>query len=92
MDVVTIQLGALTLRGPQAQVAEAVRGLDFCFVILTRAVLPPPKSRAWLPGATRNQQLFILSLLPSGLASTREVRDADTAGREELVFSSSSLM
>lgn len=82
------------MRGRQAQVAGAARGLDFCFVILTRAVRPPTKSRAWLPGATRNHQLFILSLLPSGLASAREVRevrDADPAGREELVFSSSLL-
>lgn len=68
------------------QVARAARGLDFCFVILTLAVHPPPKSRAWLPGATRNPPLFILSLLPSGLASTREVRDA--AARGELVFAS----
>lgn len=80
------------MRGGQAQVAGAARRLDFCFVILTRAVRPPTKSRAWLPGATRNQQLFILSVLPSGLVSTREVRDADAAGREEPVFSSSLLM
>ena len=80
------------MRGQPGQVAGAARGLDFCFVILTRAVRPPTKSRAWLPGATRNPQLFILSLLPSGLASTREVRDADTAGREALVVSPSLFM
>lgn len=79
------------MQGRQARVAGAARGLDFCFVILTRALRPPTKSRAWLPGATGNLQLFILSALPSGLASTREVRDADPAGREELVFSSSLL-
>ncbi|CAO2581277.1 Thioredoxin reductase 1, cytoplasmic, partial [Lemmus lemmus] len=50
------------------------------------AVHPPPKSRAWLPGATRNPPLFILSLLPSGLASTREVRDSTVRG--ELLFAS----
>lgn len=81
------QLGAFTLPKQTARVTGAARGLDFCFVILTRALRPPPKSRAWLPRATRNPQLFILSLLPPGLAFTREVRDADAAGREKLVFS-----